>query len=396
MINEADRNLTRTTRLRWLAGQTSEHESWDCFESLSGGSLIDVAGSELEWPSAKAALGQLAGELKVASKDGSLPADVALQRLWLTDSGQIKILPFAISKNDNAATKGSSDKQAIVDSSLKPVELLRSVAHLFIEKFNPIESKNRAMSLSDLDDLGKVEQSGSMDESQTAIERMTSRRSISVKSRTAMMLGATLILPALMALSLLIVSVLLSNQRTAMPEIAKLAEALRLREVVGRGGPNYFGKLNSIDNYIRANFRTLYNDPSRMESLYGKTQLASSKMNGELASIFAATDPSPEVADQAKSDFLIILEQESKTLALSHQFNALEPSLVFLWAIMGWLEFIWFPSLFTALFFRGGLLLRVFGLTLVDRRAQRASRLRVFVRMFSTGIFPMLAFVAGI
>ena len=396
MINEADRNLTRTTRLRWLGGKSSEHDSWDCFESLSGGPLSDVVHSGLEWPSAKAALCQLASELQAASKDGSLPTVVALEQLWVTDSGQIKLLPFAISHSVNAATKGSSDDPATVDSSQKPVELLRSVAHLFIQQFNPIESGNRAMSLSDRDDLAMVEQSVSLDEAQTAIERITSRRSISVKSRTAMLLAVTLILPAFFALSLLTVSIVLSNQRAAMPEIAKLAEALRLREIVERGSPNNVQKLDSINNYIRANFRDLYDDPSRMGSLYGQTQLVNAKMNGGLVDIFAEPNPSPEVADQAKSEFLLIRDQESKTLALYKKFNALEPSLAFLWAIMAWLEFIWFPSLFTAIFFRGGLLLRAFGLTLVDRRAQRASRLRVFARMFSTGIFPLLAIVAGI
>lgn len=400
LINEADRNVTRTTRLRWLGGQTSERDSWDCFESLSGGllsdALSDITHSEIEWPSAKAALGQLVGDLQAASRDGSLPTVVSLQQLWVTDSGHIKILPFAMSQSVNAATKDSYEPPASIDSSLKPVELLRSVAQLFIQRFNPIEPGNRAMSLSDRDDLSKVAQSASVDEAQAAIARITSRRSISVKSRTAMMLAATFVLPVICALSLLTVSIVLSKQRASMPEIAKLAEALRLREIVGTGGPNHVAKLNSIDDYIRANFRELYDDPSRMESLYGQMQLVHAKMNGELTAIFAKPNASPEVADQAKSQFLRIREQESKTLALSHQFNALEPNLVFLWAIMGWLEFIWFPSLFTAVFFRGGLLLRAFGLTLVDRRTQRASHLRIFVRMFCTGIFPLLAIVAGI
>lgn len=396
LITEADRNLTRPTRLRWLGGRVSEHESWDCFESLSGGSLSDVAPSELEWPLARVALAQLAGELQVASKEGSLPPVVTLQNLWVTDSGQIKLLPFAMSKSGNATTKGSANTPATVDLSMKPVELLRSIAQLFIERFNPIQIGNRAMSLSDRDDLAEVEQSGSVDEAQTAIKRIKSRRSISVKSRIAMMLAVTWAFPALSALSLLTISIVLSNQRAAMPEIAKLAEALRLREVVSTGVPDYVEKLNSIDNYIRANFRELYDDRSRMESLYGQTQLVGANMNSELVAIFAKPNPSPELVDQANREFLLIRAKESKTLALSHQFNALEPNLVFLWAIIGWLEFIWFPSLFTAIFFGGGLLLRAFGLTLVNRRAQRASRLRVLVRMFATGVFPMLVFVAGI
>ena len=396
LIKEADRNLTRTTRLRWLGGHTSESDNWDCFEWLSGGSLSDLASSELEWPVTKAALGQLVAELQVASKEGSLPTVVTLQQLWVTDSGQIKLLPFAMLKNGNAATTGSCDALATIDSSPKPVELLRCVAHMLIQRFNPIESGNRAMSLSDRDDLEKVEQSVSLDEAQTAIERITSRRSISVKSRTAMMLAATLALPVLCSFSLLMVSIVLSSQRAAMPEMTQFAEALRLREVVDKGGPTNVEKLNSIDNYIRANFRKLYDDPSRMKSLYGQIQFASANMNGELVAIFAKPNPSPELAEQANADFQLLRDQQSQALALPHKINFLEPSLVFLWATIGWLEFIWFPSLFTAIFFRGGLLLRAFGLTLVDRQALRASRLRVFGRMFASGVFPGLVFIAGI
>ncbi|MGB7326909.1 MAG: hypothetical protein WBD31_18680 [Rubripirellula sp.] len=64
------------------------------------------------------------------------------------------------------------------------------------------------------------------------------------------------------------------------------------------------------------------------------------------------------------------------------------------WGACTWLELVWFPSLFTGLLFRGGALLRLFGLALVNRRGQRASGLRVLIRMFFSGLFPLAAIVA--
>ncbi len=58
-------------------------------------------------------------------------------------------------------------------------------------------------------------------------------------------------------------------------------------------------------------------------------------------------------------------------------------------ASLAWLELIWFPSLLTGLLFRGGLILRLFGLDLVNRRGQPASGLRVFIRMFATATVPV-------
>ncbi|WP_146528459.1 hypothetical protein [Novipirellula artificiosorum] len=58
------------------------------------------------------------------------------------------------------------------------------------------------------------------------------------------------------------------------------------------------------------------------------------------------------------------------------------------WATISWLQCIWLPSLLTAILFRGGFLLRIFGLTLANGRSEPASRLRVLVRMLATGIVP--------
>ena len=59
-------------------------------------------------------------------------------------------------------------------------------------------------------------------------------------------------------------------------------------------------------------------------------------------------------------------------------------------ATVAWMEIIWVPSLIAAIACRGGLLLWMFGLALVNRRGNRASRLRVFFRMFLGGV-PALA-----
>ena len=58
-----------------------------------------------------------------------------------------------------------------------------------------------------------------------------------------------------------------------------------------------------------------------------------------------------------------------------------------------WLEFVWLPSLFTGFLFRGGLLVRLFGLTFVNGKGEPASSLRVLCRMILSGVIPISAAV---
>ena len=71
------------------------------------------------------------------------------------------------------------------------------------------------------------------------------------------------------------------------------------------------------------------------------------------------------------------------------------PRAVFAMVPVIWLEFVWFPSLFTALIFRRGLLMWLFNVVAVRRDGKPASGLRMFWRALTLApIGLLLAFAA--
>jgi serine/threonine protein kinase len=103
------RNLGRIGRLRWLAGRRSTGENWDAFEAPNGQSLLQLlqeasqrtksggavpVSNPQPWAQVRYWLCDLAAELSAAQKDGSLPALLVLDRVWITGDGQAKILDF--------------------------------------------------------------------------------------------------------------------------------------------------------------------------------------------------------------------------------------------------------------------------------------------------------------
>jgi hypothetical protein len=89
------RNLGRIGRLRWLAGQRSSEENWDAFEAVSGQPLLQLLQNPQPWAQVRYWLFDLATELSAAQKDGTLPPDLAFNRVWITGDGRAKLLDFA-------------------------------------------------------------------------------------------------------------------------------------------------------------------------------------------------------------------------------------------------------------------------------------------------------------
>jgi serine/threonine protein kinase len=91
------RNLGRATRLRWITGKRSAAENWDAYESVSGQPLLKLLDASLTWATVRFWLLDLALELEAAQQDGTLPATVDLESVWITADGRAKLLDFPAS-----------------------------------------------------------------------------------------------------------------------------------------------------------------------------------------------------------------------------------------------------------------------------------------------------------
>jgi hypothetical protein len=90
----ARRDLARPTRLRWLAAGRDGDRQWDAFLAPGGCPLADwVAGAgRLSWADVRPVLAGLTAELIAADEDGTLPAALTLDQVWVDNGGRVQLL----------------------------------------------------------------------------------------------------------------------------------------------------------------------------------------------------------------------------------------------------------------------------------------------------------------
>jgi len=96
-LSTARRNLARPGRLRWLQGVETAGATWDAFEAPQGvpfPSLIE-GGKVVPWSTLRQWLHDLATELWDATGDQTLPAELSLDHVWITDQGRAVLLDAA-------------------------------------------------------------------------------------------------------------------------------------------------------------------------------------------------------------------------------------------------------------------------------------------------------------
>jgi hypothetical protein len=88
------RNAARPGRLRWLQGHRNGVGSWDAYEAAPGTPLTALLRTPQPWKNVRHWLLDLATEFAAATSDGSMPATLSLDRVWITASGGAKLLDF--------------------------------------------------------------------------------------------------------------------------------------------------------------------------------------------------------------------------------------------------------------------------------------------------------------
>jgi uncharacterized RDD family membrane protein YckC len=94
VLDALRRDLSRSTRLRWLQSRRSAESNWDAYEKPAGAPLGQFSDSAQPWSRVRVWLADLAQEFNAALADGTLPAEVALDRVWITAAGSAVLLDF--------------------------------------------------------------------------------------------------------------------------------------------------------------------------------------------------------------------------------------------------------------------------------------------------------------
>ena len=93
-LEPARRILNRPTRLRWLSTGRQDDRSWDAFLAPAGCPLIDLCQTDqpLSWRACRSILEQLTAELVAACADGTLPAELSVEQIWIQPNGRVQLL----------------------------------------------------------------------------------------------------------------------------------------------------------------------------------------------------------------------------------------------------------------------------------------------------------------
>ncbi len=123
----ARREVARATRPRWLDGGEQAEGRWDAYVAPAGCPLADLAGAEgLPWRDARPILEDLADELAAASLDGSMPADLSVDEVWVQPDGRAILVDALGSAGPGGATASPTDEARALD-------LIGKVAALALE-----------------------------------------------------------------------------------------------------------------------------------------------------------------------------------------------------------------------------------------------------------------------
>jgi hypothetical protein len=90
----ARKEVARAARLRWLAEGEWGQWRWDAFVAPAGEALPDLLAAQgrLDWPAVRALLEQLTDELHAAVADGTLPARLTLEQVWVQPPVRVTLL----------------------------------------------------------------------------------------------------------------------------------------------------------------------------------------------------------------------------------------------------------------------------------------------------------------
>jgi len=102
------RDVGRTTRPRWLASGRQGEWQWDAFVASSGCPLPELVRQrqQLPWPETQYLLEQLTEELAAACADGTLPAALSLEQVWVQSNGRLQVLDAPLT--ESSPTSGTS------------------------------------------------------------------------------------------------------------------------------------------------------------------------------------------------------------------------------------------------------------------------------------------------
>jgi hypothetical protein len=374
------RSLGRATRLRWLGGRRAAGENWDAYEAPSGQPLWALLGRRQPWRSVRYWLLDLAEELRASLDEGSVPAALGLDRVWITADGRAKLLDFPAPGIDEKRTASQPPALEAADFQAARVFLNQvAVATLEGRLLDAQAARDEAVAvplpLHARDLLRALPTLQDVESLTSGLKSLLQKTASVSRLRRFGLVAVCAALPVIGAGGMLLGFFMMRQLGRTQPDIEPLRTCLFRLAMLGNPPLNDKNQQErkAFEIYIAGRFRGTISDPASWSSLYAKSMIP--EPWHKTAEQIIATHPSP-TQDELAEATAVVQPALDKMAASGGPF----PPILVAFVGLTWAGIIAIVSLLCALVFRRGLALLLLGVDLVTRDGSRAGRLRVFWR----------------
>jgi serine/threonine protein kinase len=373
------RDLSRAGRLRWLSGKRTDEGSWDAYEAIDGKPLLAFLGEAQPWRIVRHWLHDLAEELHASLKDESA-TDLGLDRVWITAGGRAKLLEWQAPGLDPSLEESRLTDHEPCNFESGQRFLYRVALCALHGCMN--EPRKAQPNLADhplplpatsfLKKLGAqgFRTSQSMTDLLSSLVRTAA---VVPRWKRCVQLALCISLPLFAVILMGVAFLMLLRFSSDYLDLFSLLICLdRLRGMQRVGMAEKLQRdEKALEIYVAAHFRNVLSDPSRRSH-----PVAEAIMHSELHALaerVMAAHPNPTEEEIRESTAILepfLRNRQKEPIPLKELFvpalAALFPGLVL--------------GLLSGLLFRGGLVLRWFGIAVVTTSGAEVSRLRALWR----------------
>ena len=388
------RSQGRATRLRWLGGRRAPGENWDAYEAPPGRALAALLGAPQPWRAVRYWLLDLAEELQAGLGDGSVPATLGLDRVWITADGRAKLLDFPAPGTGGESAGTQAAAAAAPDFGAARL-FLNQVAVAALEGRIvdadaargktpaapvPLHARKFLIALPTFDGVQPLV---------SGLKPLLQKVASVTRRRRFGLVVACAALPIFMAGAMLFGQYVMRHLMESQPDILPLQMCLSRLSILEEppDSNERSQQRQALEIYIAGRFGKAISDPATWSSMFalGMPEEVRAK-----ARAIVAKYPNPSEKEVAEAKAVVepmVGPDDANTI-----FGMSPLSMSAMQAGFGMVPLV-IGSLVCALAFRSGLAMLIFGVVAVKRDGSRAGRLRVFWRAlvtWSPGLFGLV------
>ncbi|MBZ5500509.1 MAG: protein kinase [Acidobacteriia bacterium] len=376
----------RPGKLHWLNGSRSADWKWDAFEKPSGcgiSSWVRTRGS-LSWHEIRQVLLGISSEMDAALRDAREQRSLSLEHFWATGYGQVKVLEFPASSGETSQAveiHGDGWRRLLHQITLVGLEnrFVPTAALDAIVPRVPLPEHAQPIIESVCGGLNPAQSpaalAASLGNSMVHSAQLTAGRRLGPGLVTA-------ILPLIMAISLLAASFITSRTPDWMRDLMAVSEyATKLQQLdQSPGNPKASEQGDALRTILAASYLKL--------KAYPQNEIYLKSLNEKLRPVLESAAKQHPHVSEADLDRARAIVGEAGVGEFLRMLPRLQKALPFgVSVVLGCLAI---PAFLLSVILRGGLLIRLFGMSVKMEDGRKAPRYRCALRALITwGMFML-------